>query len=373
MEEFVFKNKGDNMTKKEIREFEKMMRGPYNKEEDEIEKLIDIADDVLEQLECYENYQVNPVGPTPYKNLKIEQLIQKFEDENFCNFSKQEILDLCTELSIRMSKQLSTVPSIVRAYEGENLERFLMTCKATSNAIEINFDSFNDGEYTDHHPNFSKENIGLLYLHATLHEIYHTVQHYNFNKFLAAMPFEKDTLCSSVQDILSGTYTTVLDTEMETLYNADLIELNSNIFATNTLLKFIEKGYFKNPDLAEISIKNEASFIFNDYDRKSINFAKSRYLKNLKALSKIKDFKDEVVIEGDVYFDKDQVEVLKGVYEFASSIDMKQYQQKMQDKVIKFQQEFRAFAFGKTGKELGFKDDKELKQIADKIILEPER
>ena len=317
----------------EIKAYEEEMRRiyGYDKETDDLMYFTDVGEMIIDTIEFYKNYEIFPVAPTMYKDVKIDKLIQMFEDENFCNLSKQEILGLCTEVSNRLSRQISSIPSVVVEYDGT--DHGLMSTKLTSNTIEINFNSFNNEYLSKYHPAFTDKNVGLLYLYTIIHELYHTAQNYNFYKFLHDMPYEKDTLCSSFQDMLSGTYWWRLnDDEMRTLYRSDLIELNSNIFATNTLLKFIEKGYFNNPEKVEKIIKGDSAFIFDGYDRKSVGLAESKYEKNLKTLSRIKDAGDEFIIDGDPYFEKEEVDILKNIYSFVSGLDMKRYQQKMQDK-----------------------------------------
>ena len=347
------------------------------------EEFLDVADAILITIETYSKFNVKSVKETPYKGLKMQELVQMFEDENFYKFSKTKVCELCTEVVTRLSRQLSSVPSVVRP--SKELEaQYLMYTESKENKILINFDEFTRRYNEEPHPFFKQENVGIHYLHSIMHELYHTLQNYNFYKFLEGMPYEKDTICSTFQDILSGTYLQEYENEEDTrtLYDADLDELNANIFAAKMLDKFIEKDYFKNSKEVEKISKFINALVCDSYSKEAINFAKNSYLRNRKVLSRVQELEDkdlriedpgvDVVVFADeeqptsqvsndngVLLTEEEVMVLKSVSQFISGLDMRSYQSKMLDEVIRYEQEFNAFALGKTEEELGFFDDKE--------------
>lgn len=373
------------------------------------EEFLDIADAILTTIDNYREFTVKPVKETAYKKLKMKELVQLFEDKNFYKFSKKQVCEICTEVVTRLSRQLSSVPSIVKPNKDPD-SSYLMFTESKSNRIEINFEEFTSRCAEEPHPFFNQDNVGIHYLHSIMHELYHTLQNYNFYKFLEGMPYEKDTICSTFQDVLSGTYLMEFEDDEAnmTLYDADLDELNANIFAAKMMDKFIEKDYFKNSKEVEKITKYINALVCDNYSKEAIAFAKDCYLYNRKVLSRVQYLEDrdlmpedaelpenseflqindesldgfEFIPEGaevidlskvvpeDVEFNssalltEEEIMVLKSVYQFVSGLDMGRYQAKMQDEIIRYEQEFSAYALGKTDEELGFIDEEEPEEL----------
>ena len=340
-----------------------------NKNIDNVEKVLideeflDVADAILTTIDTYRAYKVKPVKITAYKNLKMKELVQLFEDENFYKLSKKQICEICTELVSRLSRKISSVPSIVKP-SNEIDSKYLMFTESKTNKIKVNFDEFTKRSNSSH-PFSKPENMGIHFLFTIMHELYHTLQNYNFYKFLEGMPYEKDTICSTFQDVLSGTYLMEFENDEDTmtLYDADLDELNANIFASKMMDKFIENEYFKNTKEVEKVYKYINALVCDSYSKESINFSKKCYLRNRKVLSRIQELEDKDLVSEDestesiTLLTEEEIMVLKSVYKFVSGLDMRRYQAKMQDEVIKYEQQFNAYALGKTSKELGFVDE----------------
>jgi len=329
------------------------------------DEFLDVADAILTTIDNYRAFTIKPVKPTAYAKLKMKDLVQMFEDENFYKFSKKQICEICTELVTRLSRQISSIPSVVKPNKNPDMN-YLMFTESKTNKIDINFEEFSK-RCADGHPFLKPENVGIHYLHSIMHELYHTLQNYNFYKFLEGMPYEKDTICSTIQDVLSGTYLMEFEDEEDTmtLYDADLDELNANIFAAKMMDKFIEKDYFKDPKAVERISKYINALVCDNYSKEAINFSKQCYLSNKKALSKVKYLENKDLVSDDpaanglVLLNEEEIMVLKSVYDFVSGLDMRKYQAKMLDEVIKYEQEFSAYALGKTDEELGFIDDEQ--------------
>lgn len=330
------------------------------------EEFLDVADAILTTIDNYKYFTIKPVKETAYKNLKMKELVQLFEDENFYKYSKKQICEICTELVKRLAKKISTIPSIIVPNKDPE-SNYLMFAESKTNKILINFEEFTKRYTEEPHPFLKAENVGIHYLHSIMHELYHTLQNYNFYKFLEGMPYEKDTICSTFQDVLSGTYLMEFEDEEDTmtLYDADLDELNANMFAAKMMDKFIEKEYFKNPEEVNKIAKYINALVCDNYSKEAIRFSKKCYRNNKRVLSRIQELEDKDLVcgnsefKGQVLLTEEEIMVLKSVYQFVSGLDMKKYQSKMLDEVIRYEQEFSAFALGKTDEELGFIDEDE--------------
>ena len=166
---------------------------------------------------------------------------------------------------------------------------------------------------------------------------------------------------------MSGTYLYEFEDEEDnlTLYDADLDELNANIFASKMLEKFIEKDYFKNSKEVEKISKFINKSVCENYNNEAIRFSKNCYLENRRILSRVMDLEDKDLIsedpkkKGKVLLTEEEIMILKSVYQFISGLDMRKYQAKMQDEVIRYEQEYNAYALGKTDEELGIIDDED--------------
>lgn len=330
------------------------------------EYFLDLCDYILGEIDVYYNCEVEELVETGYSKESLKNLIQMVEDKDFPKRENKDIENILTEIGFKVSKQLSSVPVNISKFTKQILKDYGKETAGLTHEYKVYFNKkslFKD-----------ERTRPIETLYTILHELYHVKQFNNFNHFLNDLPYEKDSLYTMMQDILINIYPEgdfkqmkkeldeyILemkkrrknkygnkpedeeenDKELD-IYSASLIELDANLFAINTLKKYIDKGYFKDTaNATEVLFETTAMDIIT-YCTKAINLSKSIYAKNLKFLSKVKelDKNKALTVNGEEIIPAEGVELLQLFYDVAKNLEMDKFLQRMKDKTEVIKTEF---------------------------------
>lgn len=325
---------------------------------------VDLADLILEELSTYYNSEVQKLVDTGYSKESLKNLIKMLEDPAFKQRPAKDVQNILTEIGFKISRQLSSVPVNISNFTKAIAKEYGEDTVGLADEYKI---------YFNKKVLFGlKEGFAVETLFTILHELYHVKQFNNMSNFLHDLPYEEDSLYAMIQSILTDIHPDSEDikeaekqlralfakkqakeekeadiedgieeeedikyTPEDKLYKACLSELDANLFAIKMIQKFIEKGYFSDPEKAKEALENAVADDILSYTNETINFSKMIYNKNLKVLSKIKEIgeNEPYIVDGEVVYEADEVETLKLFYDCAKQLDMGKFAQKMRDKV----------------------------------------
>lgn len=323
----------------------------------EINYFSDFCDYLKHILLCAKFYTVEPIAQTNLTKISLKKLVQEFEDPNFKNKSKEEIVELCKEVCFKLSKQISSIPNNVEMFNKRDyIENDIMCSAATKiykNLVSVNHKKIKKNPKFPDFISIDDNEVGIDLLMTMLHELYHVSQHYNLKNYLEGKHYEKDSAYSSIQSIIIATISLNLfnDATYESLYFADLSELNANIFSIKIMQKLLDKKMFNNVEMVEEVINKKRYQIVTNYTKDIADFGSKIYNKNLKVLSNINKVSNGTLQLLDDYTEN-EIKTLKNFYNKIKHADLKSYKAKMMDEVLKIESDLNSYTLKQEDKNL---------------------
>ena len=238
----------------------------------------DIYLKILKSLHSYifnETYTITPVNETKYNKLSKKELIKKFENPKFYALSKKDILELCSEVNIRVAKQLKIAPSNLTYRIDTSLSDF-MSCAMSNNTIYI------------YSTLFLLNCDGLTFLSCLLHETLHSYQINMIEKIKNYNEFNKNIIIETMQYVGNGIKLSYAENNnkdiksfSEHIYDVDLSEIQANLFTFNLMNEYYGKQIIQQK--LDFNIMHRA----NEMIRITSNFTDSNILKQRNNIRKL--------------------------------------------------------------------------------------